>query len=383
MINSIELFSGAGGLALGLQKAGMNHKALFEWDKHSCDTINLNIENGNKYVSEWKVYNSDVRAINYDEYKNRIDVISGGPPCQPFSLGGKAQAYNDNRDMWPEAIRAVREILPKAFIFENVKGLLRDSFATYFQYILLQLQYPLIERCDEDWEEHYKRLYDMAQSYEQQAQYDVIYRLVNVADYGVPQSRYRVFIIGFRKDLGIQYVFPEPDCSREALMYDKWVTGRYWKEHGLPVPTCAISAQKIKKLKKDPPKTKRWKTVRDAIGDLPEPSILGSEGVHNHELRPGAKSYAGHSGSSLDEPSKTIKAGVHGVPGGENTVILDDGTIRYYTIRESARIQTFDDEYEFGCSWGEAMRQIGNAVPVHIAEIIGKSIVDILESCEE
>ena len=235
MIDSIELFCGAGGLALGLQKAGINHKALFEWDKYSCENIELNIKNGFVYVLDWKVFNTDVRTVEYTLYKDKIDVVSGGPPCQPFSLGGKAKAYNDKRDMWPEAIRAVRELRPKAFIFENVKGLMRAAFKDYFQYIVLQLTYPSVSRVTMDWESHYYKLQEIAQSPTIEAEYSITYRLVNVADYGIPQSRFRVFIVGFRKDLGIDYKFPEAEYSKDALLYDKWVTGSYWKEHDLPV----------------------------------------------------------------------------------------------------------------------------------------------------
>jgi DNA (cytosine-5)-methyltransferase 1 len=112
---------------------------------------------------------------------------------------------------------------------------------------------------------------------------------------------------------------------------------------------------------------------------LPDPREEGADGFINHEFRSGAKAYTGHSGSVLDEPSKTIKAGVHGVPGGENMVILDDGSLRYYTVRESARIQTFSDDYVFCGSWTESMRQIGNAVPVRLAGVIGASMADHLE----
>ena len=104
---------------------------------------------------------------------------------------------------------------------------------------------------------------------------------------------------------------------------------------------------------------------------------------HNHEFRPGAKVYTGHSGSLLDEPSKAIKAGAHGVPGGENMIVLDDGSVRYYTVRESARIQTFPDEYVFSSSWTESMRQIGNAVPVKLAHIVGASIYDKMERMKQ
>ena len=126
--------------------------------------------------------------------------------------------------------------------------------------------------------------------------------------------------------------------------------------------------------------TMRWQTVRDAIGDLPDPTKPYDITLYrNHEHRPGARTYAGHSGSLLDEPSKTIKAGAHGVPGGENMVVLDDGSVRYYTVRESARIQTFPDDYLFSASWTESMRQIGNAVPVKLAAAVGQSVYDQME----
>ena len=127
-MKSIELFSGTGGLARGLQEAGFNHEALFEWDADSCANLRYNIAKGYPGVKAWNVYQADVRTVNYDGYTGKIQLVAGGPPCQPFSLGGKHQAYNDKRDMFPEAVRAVRETQPQAFIFENVKGLLRKSF---------------------------------------------------------------------------------------------------------------------------------------------------------------------------------------------------------------------------------------------------------------
>ena len=123
--------------------------------------------------------------------------------------------------------------------------------------------------------------------------------------------------------------------------------------------------------------------MRDALHDLPEPKVNSESTIPNHEFKDGAKSYVGHSGSVMDEPSKTIKAGAHGVPGGENMLVLDDGTQRYYTVRESARIQTFPDDFVFSGSWTESMRQIGNAVPVELARIIGKSVYDQLKGVKE
>ena len=387
-MDSIELFSGTGGLALGLQKAGFHHKALYEWDSDSCNNIQYNINNGMAGIQDWQVFESDVRLVHFDCYTNKIQLVAGGPPCQPFSLGGKHRANNDSRDMFPEAVRAVREIKPKVFIFENVRGLLRKSFSEYYNYILLQLQYPEITKLPNmSWEEHLTILkqHQNGSSHQGELTYHVTYRLVNAADYGVPQSRYRVFIVGFRGDLNTKWVCPSPTHSKEALLYSKWVSNEYWDIYGIsPTTPCPLSNDKLSHIKhlvenKLVP-TGRWATVRDAIGDLPNPEKDYDHNIYlNHDFRPGAKSYPGHSGSSLDEPSKTIKAGTHGVPGGENTVILDDKTIRYYTVRESARIQTFPDDYCFSASWTESMRQIGNAVPVKLATAIGSSVFSQLK----
>jgi DNA (cytosine-5)-methyltransferase 1 len=310
-------------------------------------------------------------------------MVSGGPPCQPFSLGGKAQAYNDKRDMFPQAVRAVREIKPAAFVFENVKGLLRSAFSDYFSYIILQLENPsIIKSPDMDWLQHKQLIEEYQREHGPDAkEYIVRHELLNAADYGVPQIRHRVFIVGFRRDINTDWAFPEATHSKDMLLYDKWVSFEYWKRHNLPVPQhCGISevqkASIIRKYDKEASHLLPWKTVRDAISDLPDPIYRNT--VLNHEYRPGAKSYDGHSGSVLDEPSKTIKAGAHGVPGGENMVILDDGSSRYYTVRESARIQTFPNDYLFSASWTESMRQIGNAVPVKLAEAVGKSVYDHL-----
>lgn len=213
--------------------------------------------------------------------------------------------------------------------------------------------------------------------------YNVVPRLLNAADYGVPQARHRVVIVGFREDLGVEWSFPDGNYSRDALLHSKFVTGEYWDMHEIttknrvpPTQTDLRKAQQFaSKYAGDKDAPKPWKTVRDAIFDLPDPRSSEATNIPNHEFRPGARSYAGHTGSILDEPSKTIKAGAHGVPGGENTVVLDNGSIRYYTVRESARIQTFPDDYLFFGSWTESMRQIGNAVPVKLAQMIGESVV--------
>ena len=381
---SIELFTGAGGLALGLERSGWHHCALIERDVHACSTIHLNESLGHPLAKGWELYAEDIRGIKYRNLADYVDMVAGGPPCQPFSIGGKHGAYQDRRDMFPEAVRAVRELRPKCFLFENVRGLLRESFASYFHYVVLQLTYPtVVKRKGQLWESHLSRLErHHTSSKERGLSYRVVYRLVDAADYGVPQHRQRVFIVGFRADLGKEWSFPQPTHSFDRLIWDQWVSGTYWDAHRIAKkarprkPEC-LSAR-IRRLKAEfslnPPPGERCRTVRDALLGLPDPRDR-NETVPNHEFRGGARPYPGHTGSSLDAPSKALKAGGHGVPGGENMIALPDGTYRYYTVRESARVQTFPDDYVFSGSWTEAMRQIGNAVPVDLAAMVGGSVL--------
>jgi DNA (cytosine-5)-methyltransferase 1 len=368
----IELFSGAGGLALGLEKAGFKTAALLERDRNACRTLKLN-------RPSWEVIESDVREIDYSGF-GEIDLVAGGPPCQPFSLGGKARGANDDRDMFPEAARAVRELHPTAFMFENVRGLLRSAFANYVEYIQLQLTYPCFPVADGvSWEDNLRRLqkYHTSSARDLELRYNVSVHAVDAADYGVPQRRQRVFFIGFRKDVDARWFFPSPTAERGELLRAQYVTGTYWKEHGIESPpkTPVRVSQQVAKLAAEPlfKSPGRWRTVRDALIGLDEPG--GRSALPNHERQPGAKAYPGHTGSALDEPSKALKAGDHGVPGGENMLRYDNGRVRYFTIRESARIQTFPDAYVFPGSWTESMRQIGNAVPVELACTVARSIM--------
>ena len=150
-MRAIELFAGAGGLGIGVSSAGFAHAKVVEWDRWCCDTIRDNRGRGISALAHWPLpTEADVRGISFREYQGRVELVAGGPPCQPFSLGGKHRAFNDNRDMWPEAVRVVRETVPKAFLFENVKGLTRESLASYLAYIVHQLTYPeIIRRLDE------------------------------------------------------------------------------------------------------------------------------------------------------------------------------------------------------------------------------------------
>jgi DNA (cytosine-5)-methyltransferase 1 len=383
-MRSIELFAGAGGLALGVANAGFRHEAVVEWDENACATIR---ENKHRGVIDWPLFQGDVRELDYSSYKKGIDLLAGGPPCQPFSIGGKHRGYNDIRNMFPEAIRAVRELEPKAILFENVKGLLRESFAKYYEYVILQITYPELEpRSDEEWTSHLSRL----GKYHTKGKHDglhyrVVFRLLNAADYGIPQRRERVLIVGLRSDLNIDWSFPPASHSQEALLRDKWGTGVYWERHRIPRkkrPGAPAGIRQQLDFGWFGEPTKAWVTVRDALNGLPDPrEEVGSPGFLNHRLVPGARSYQGHTGSPLDEPAKTLKAGDHGVPGGENTMALEGGAVRYFTVRESARLQTFPDNYAFFGSWTEMMRQLGNAVPVSLGGAVAASVRSTLEGC--
>ena len=196
--------------------------------------------------------------------------------------------------------------------------------------------------------------------------------MVNAADYGAPQIRSRVLIFGLHARLGVTPTLMRPTHSRDRLLWDQYVTGEYWKRHGLkrrsePTNTGDKARVKVLRTMAKAPSELPWVTVRDAIRGLGDP-----DGKSNHVFQPGARVYPGHTGSPLDLPAKALKAGDHGVPGGENMMVRDDGTVRYFTIREAARLVDLPDDYLFPCSWTESMRQLGNAVPARLGEAAGR-----------
>lgn len=369
-MRSIELFSGCGGLALGLSRAGFKHDLMVEWNEDAVFTVAHNQNRRLSHIKDWPLQQGDVREVAWAPYAGKLDLVAGGPPCQPFSIGGKHGGEEDSRDMWPEAIRAVRETSPRTFLFENVRGIARPTFEHYLRWIVAHLRHPTVTRkANEAHESHVERL----EARRVPALYDVVVVLVNAADYGAPQKRHRVIVAGLRKDLCVRLMPPKPTHSRERLLWDQWVTGDYWRRHGIDCPSekFIFSADQaiVLRLKKDlfAPIERPWVTVRDALRGLGEP-----DGKSNHVLQPGARIYPGHTGSPLDQPAKALKAGDHGVPGGENMMVCDDGSVRYFSIRESARLQGLPDGYEFPRSWSESMRQLGNAVPSQLSEAVGR-----------
>lgn len=389
-MKSIELFVGAGGLGMGVSAAGFKHELVVEWDEKACETLNHNRLRQGSEIASWPAAQSyDVRTLPFHDYEGKIDLISGGPPCQPFSLGGKHAGRLDPRDMFPEVVRAVREAKPKAILIENVKGLLRETFSSYFNYILLQFEFPeLICGAEEDWLDHLSRLerHKTSKRTEDGLGYDVLFRSLDAANYGVAQRRERVFIVCLRKDLGLEWSFPNPTHSKQALLAQQVLTDDYWDKHRIGKDNRPVFQEDLKERLRaaqgtlDFSKLLPWQTVRDVICDLPDPIVAGDQGVPNHILVPGARPYAGHTGSLPDLPSKTIKAGSHGVPGGENSLVTDGGKLRYFTIREIARIQSFPDSFTFEGAWTRIMRQLGNAVPVTLAETVARTLHQLLET---
>lgn len=233
--------------------------------------------------------------------------------------------------------------------------------------------------------------------------YDVVHIPVNAADYGVPQIRQRVFIVAFRADLGVDWDKhkPEPEYS-EAALIDSMHEGTYWKRHDTAPGIDVIRERVVAAL---PPASlvpdgkKPWRTLRDALAGLdgndPLPSLTAMDvrgkvvvdNIPDHMGWPGARVYTGHTPNELDRPAKTVKAGVHGVPGGESVMRLDDPTFdgtgyRYMTVRETARVMTFPDDWVLAGPRGERMRQLGNAVPVRLGEVFAEAVHAALDDAE-
>lgn len=362
-LKCVELFAGCGGMAKGLESAGFRHLAMAEFNAAACETLRANYPDTDDSESP-HILEADVKTVDWSSYRG-VDLVAGGPPCQPFSNGGRAAGPDDARDMWPEAIRAVREMQPRAFLFENVKGLLRPAFSKYLNHILQSLERGGFEEPLGA------------------PGYHVTLVRVNAADYGAPQKRERVLIAGVRADCGTLPPFPAKTHSAHRLDFDKWITGEYWQRHNLPRPNDDAIPRTVRaKLLEfadaaHPAEEAAWLTCRDAFLGLGTPSFEAK--VSGHEPRGAGKQYEGHTGSPIDEPAKTLKAGTHGVPGGENMVVDRDGTSRHFTVREAARLQGLPDTFELPGSWSQAMRQLGNAVPVQLATVAGHWIASALE----
>ncbi|MEU9962772.1 DNA cytosine methyltransferase [Streptomyces malaysiensis] len=411
----VELFAGAGGLAMAVHGAGFRPLLFNEHAPRACQTLEANgakLRGDEERIPEpgepWPLVAGDVQGLDMSYLLGRVDVLAGGPPCQPFSLGGIAKGDEDKRNMFPQMFRAMRQIRPKAVICENVVGLLRRSFKPYLDYILREMEMPF-ELRDPDiaWQKHDQTLIDARRrtASDPSERYRVVMTRVNAADYGVPQIRHRIIIVAFREDLGVDVdQFKEdvlPQYSEEAL-FRSMLDDSYWKRHDVPPHVRARAMARIREdVPLDSDGSKPWRTFRDAIAGIDEnegkplPKIPWSRldrreyragGFTDHIGWPDARIYKGHTPNELDRPAKTVKAGVHGVPGGESVMLTDDletpgGTTyrhRYMTVRETARVMTFPDDWKLEGPRGEKMRQLGNAVPVKLGAVFADAVAKAL-----
>jgi len=425
---SLELFTGGGGLAEAMRAAGFEHLLVNDLDERACETLRLNRAReggpgdgpGAGTGAGWPLTAGDIRSVDFRDLAGRVDVVAGGVPCQPWSLGGGGGGDEDSRNLWPEFVRAVRETAPRVFLAENARSLLRPGLSAYWEYTLRTLTLPyLVKREGEPWPEHDGRLRrelrsagltgfagltgssgltgspgspssagsvglaglgglgglaDLPGPVASGPRYRVSVHLVNAADYGVPGIRRRVFTIGVRDDLGAAVAWPAPTHSEAALALDQR-DGGYWERHRLRARPPVIDGPG-----EGDPAAASWRTIRDALRGLPEPRGHQEEypGWLHHAGWEGTRTYPGHTPNVLDLPAKTISAGAYGMPGGESVLRLDDGSIRHLTVREVARIMTFPDDWRLAGSRDEQMRQLADAVPVRLGLVAAQAVAALL-----
>jgi len=326
----VELFAGAGGLAIGLENAGLKCVALNEIDKYACQTLRTNRPN-------WNVLEGDIKNFNFSTFKNKVDVVTGGFPCQAFSYAGKKLGLNDARGtLFYEFARVVQEINPAICLGENVRGLLSHENGKTLQ--------GMISVLDE-----------------------IGYRVVPVQvlkaiNYRVPQKRERLILIGIRKDIDLNYEYPKPH-SKIFTLKDALKKGELFKSDVPKSDGAKYPKNKKKVLDLVPPKG-YW---RDLPLDIQKEYMGGS-----FYLGGGKTGMARRIG--WDEPSLTLTCS----PAQKQTERCHPDETRPFTVREYARIQTFPDDWIFSGPLSQQYKQIGNAVPVNLGQEIGYSIVKFL-----
>lgn len=329
---SIELFAGAGGLALGLEKAGLSNILLSEINKNACETLRIN-------RPEWHVIEGDVAGIDFKPHKGNVDVITGGFPCQAFSFAGKRLGFEDARGtLFFEFARAVKETQPLVCVGENVRGLLQHENGNTI--------------------EGMKAVLD-------ELGYDVMPpRLLKALFYRVPQKRERVLLVGLRKDANLKFEWPL-ESNEIFTVRDALKKGKLY-----PVDVPISSGQAYPKNKREVmvliPPGGYW---RDLPIDLQKAYMKGS-----FHLSGGKTGMARR--ISWDEPCLTLTC----APAQKQTERCHPEETRPFTVREYARIQTFPDDWEFAGPLTAQYAQIGNAVPVNLAEAVGKAIIRTLNN---
>ena len=330
----IELFAGAGGLALGLEMAGFKSILLNEKEKVACNTLKTNRPN-------WNVVNDDICNVDFSPYKNKVDLLTGGFPCQPFSYAGKKLGLNDIRGTLVfQMIRAINEIQPKVFLAENVKGLKTDDNGKTLASIISFIEesgYTIIENH--------------------------IYKTMM---YKVPQKRERLILIGVRNDLVSKFKFERPSYYYRILtVRDALYKGELY-DTDVPLSIGQKYPKRKEEIMNFVPEGGYW---RDLPLDLQKEYMKGSFGLAGGKTGMARR-------LSFDEPSLTLTCS----PAQKQTERCHPIENRPLTTREYARIQTFPDDWDFKGSANQIYKQIGNAVPVNFAATLGRSIIKMLNS---
>ena len=309
-MNCIEICAGAGGQALGLEKAGFEHIALVEYENEYCKTLKQNRPN-------WNVICADVKDFSGLKYTDSIDLLAGGVPCPPFSVAGKQLGKSDERDLFPEALRLINEIHPKAVMLENVKGFLDSKFDEYRTSILHNIE---------------------------SLGYKVQIKLLNASDYGVPQLRPRIVIVGIRNDIQCDFHYPLPHTEKTATVGE--VLSDLIKENG-------------------------WKNADSWIknANAIAPTIVG-----------GSKKHGGPDLGPVRARKAWAELGVDGLGIANEAPSQDFEGMPKLTPRMIARFQGFPDDWSFGTKKTAACRMIGNAFPPPVAKAVGEQIRKVLEN---
>lgn len=324
----IELFAGCGGLALGLEQAGIKGVAFVEFDHAACNTLRKNRPG-------WNVVEDDVHDVDFTEYRGKVDFVSGGAPCQAFSYAGKKKGFGDVRGtLFAEFARCVKEVQPKMFMFENVRGLLSHDKGRTFQTIL-------------------NTFVDLG--------YQVQHQVLDASYYGVGQKRERLIMIGVRDDLAdkMKFSYPEPDLEQTVL--------RDILKNVPASPHQPYSDRKREVMNLVPPGG-CWVNLPEDIAK----AYMGKSYYSGGGRRGMARRI------SWDEPCLTLMTS----PSQKQTERCHPDETRPFTVREYARIQAFPDEWDFEGTVGDQYKQIGNAVPVELARRVGVQIVRALEACQ-
>lgn len=331
VFNSIELFAGAGGLAIGLEEAGIKCLALNEFDHWACETLRKN-------RPDWNVIEDDVRNVSFSDLKGKVDIVTGGFPCQAFSYAGKKLGLNDARGtLFYEFARVVQETMPAICIGENVRGLLTHENGRTIE--------GMISILDE-------------------IGYNVITpRIFKTIFYKVPQKRERVLIVGIRKDLNQHlFEFPKP-FKKVYTLKDALKKGELFD--------CDVPESNGSKY----PKSKK-----DVLDLVPEGGYWRDLPIDVQKKYMGGSFYLGGGKTGMarrmswSEPSLTLTCS----PAQKQTERCHPEETRPFNVREYARIQTFPDDWSFSGSVSQQYKQIGNAVPVNFAKEVGYSIIRFL-----